>query len=43
MTTVISGRLFRYAHPALFGELAIMLWLLVGRVRPGPRSQSITR
>jgi hypothetical protein len=36
MTPDIAGRLFNYAQPALFGELAIMLWLLVKGARPTP-------
>jgi hypothetical protein len=34
MTPDIAGRLFNYAQPALFGELAIMLWLLVKGANP---------
>jgi len=36
MTPDIAGRLFNYAQPALFGELAIMLWLLVKGAKPAP-------
>jgi hypothetical protein len=36
MTPDIAGRLFNYAQPALFGELAIMLWLLVKGAHPAP-------
>jgi hypothetical protein len=36
MTPDIAGRLFNYAQPALFGELAIMLWLLVKGANPAP-------
>lgn len=36
MTPDIAGRLFNYAQPALFGELAIMLWLLVKGAHPVP-------
>lgn len=36
MTPEISGRLFNYAQPALFGELAITLWLLVKGANPAP-------
>jgi len=36
MTPDIAGRLFNYAQPALFGELAIMLWLLVKGAMPAP-------
>ncbi len=31
-----AGRFFTYAQPALFGELAIMLWLLVKGANPAP-------
>lgn len=37
MTPDIAGRLFNYAQPALFGELAIMLWLLVKGANPARR------
>ncbi|HKA57561.1 MAG TPA: DUF4386 domain-containing protein [Gemmatimonadales bacterium] len=33
----VAGRLFNYAQPALFGELAIMLWLVVRGANPTPR------
>lgn len=36
MTPEIAGRLFNYAQPALFGELVMMLWLLVKGARPDP-------
>jgi uncharacterized protein DUF4386 len=36
MTPDIAGRLFNYAQPALFGEMAIMLWLLVKGANPAP-------
>ena len=32
-----AGRFFNYAQPALFGELAIMLWLVVKGANPAPR------
>ena len=35
-TRDIAGRLFNYAQPVLFGELAIMLWLLVKGANPVP-------
>ena len=35
-TPDIAGRQFNYAQPALFGELAIMLWLLVKEAKPVP-------
>ena len=31
-----AGRLFMYAQPALFGELAVVLWLLIRGANPGP-------
>ena len=36
-----AGMLFNYAQPALFGELAIMLWLLVKGANPSVTSSAI--
>jgi len=40
-----QDKVFAYSQPALFGELAIMLWLVfkgAGAYRPGPQPQSVT-
>ena len=38
-----AGRFFTYAQPALFGELAIMLWLLVKGANPTTYPRAIPR
>src|SRR5260221_746477 len=34
-----QGRVFTYAQPAFFGELAIMLWLVIKRAKPAADAQ----